>query len=141
MREIIFRGKRLDNGKWVMGFYVHHRNVAHYILDVSYGGYEDIDGGFFVPRWYAVEPSSVGQYIGLKDKNGKRIFEGDIVRFRTRTSTFKPLYVRWYDETAQFLVSLRDGIRSYPMDAAWEYEVIGNIHDNPELLEGGATDG
>lgn len=136
MREILFRGKRLDNDEWAEGAYLNDRDGAFYICpaasDITYG---DNGNRRRIGCWYKVDPATVGQYTGLMDKNGKRIFEGDIVQFRTRVDTFKPLYVRWYKGAAQFVVSKRDGVRSYPMDDAWTYEVIGNIHDNPELLE------
>lgn len=137
MREILFRGKRLDNGKWVMGFCVHHRNVAHYILDVSYGGYEDIDGGFFVPRWYAVEPSSVGQYTGLTDKNGKRIFEGDIVLFKWDKEHNYCHIIEFVDGEfcATPVISRDDTWQIRICGENEKFSVIGNIHDNPELME------
>ena len=140
IREILFRGKRTDNGEWVEGFYVradHHWHKHGIHKDWIICGASANGGWFALHNKYPVKSATVGQYTGLTDKNGKRIFEGDIVRFRTRTSTFNvSLYVRWYEETAQYIVSLMDGVRSYPMDRAWEYEVIGNIHDNPELMGG-----
>ena len=139
MREILFRGKRIDNGRFVIGFYLQHRNAAHYIVDVRYGGYEDIEGGFFVPRWYAVDPETVGQYIGLTDKNGKKIFEGDIV---------KGLFL--FGLHALGVVVFKDGtfglkwnrgeveeFNAFTSICNVTYEVMGNIHDNPELLKGG----
>lgn len=131
MREILFRGKRLDNGEWVEGAFLNDRDGAFYICpavsDISYG-----DGGNRrrIGCWYKVDPSTVGQYTGLNDKNGKRIFEGDIVTFKTRVGSFKPHYVRWYEENARFIVTGKDGVLSYQMDRSFEYEVIGNIHDN-----------
>ena len=133
MREILFRGKRIDNGEWVQGFYIHHRNVAHYIIDIQHGGYEDIDGGFFVPRWYAVNPNTIGQYTGLTDKNGKRIFEGDIVDILTEN---EEIGIVAYDDGG-FLVNA-DGfdVDFHSNINGTDLEVIGNIHDNPELLKG-----
>lgn len=129
MREILFRGKRIDNGELVDGYYVEtlRYNNLHWIWDGK--------------EYIAVDSDTVGQYTGLKDKNGKKIFEGDIVTFKTRTSSFKPGYVRWYEEEVRFLVTMPDGLHSYPMDRSWEYEVLGNIHDNPELLKGGVVMG
>ena len=132
MREILFRGKRIDNGEFVIGFYVQHGNAAHYILDVRHGGYEDTKGEFFVPRWYAVVPETVGQYTGLTDKNGKKIFEGDIVVAEGY------VYVcQWNECNIEF--GLANEVESFGLCYVYpDVEVIGNIHDNPELLEGGA---
>lgn len=125
MREILFRGKRIEDGEWVEG-------------DFLAPVFEGIP--WILPRGEREEvrviPETVGQCTGLCDKNGKKmIFEGDIVTFKTRTSEFKPCYVRWYEEDARFLVTMPDGVRSYPMDMSWDYEILGTIHDNPELLE------
>ena len=135
MREILFRGKRLGIGEWVEGYFFKAKlyrsdDELSEFITVPHPEVKGLSSDDFL-----VDPDTVGQFTGLTDKNGKKIFEGDIVTFKTRTSTFKPLYVRWYAETAQFLVTTNDCIRSYPMDKSWEYKVIGNIHDNPELLE------
>lgn len=126
MREIIFRGKRLDNREWYYGSYLflHISSVdwtgakrgkpedVHYIVND-----QDIN--------YAVYPSTIGQYTGLEDKNGKRIFEGDILSFRAgRTHV-----VRFED--GAFI--LEDS--AIPIPFAIKSEIIGNIHDNPELLK------
>lgn len=138
MREIIFRGKRLDNGEWAEGFYISHLNACHYIIPLRTGGYEAMDNSFYVYKWFEVDPSTVGQYTGLKDKHGKRIFAGDILGSR---------YDKMYpDDVAIEVVKwFRNGWyiqqENNPPDALCEYgvlpysEVIGNIHDNPELLK------
>lgn len=138
MREILFRGKRIDNGEWVEGWYLPATTVTHYGcmpetigVSITYM----LEDGFFEDT--VVFPDTVGQYTGLTDKNGRKIFERDIVQFRTRGgSLFKPLYVRWYEETASFIVTESNCVRSYPMDRTWEYEVLGNFYDNIDLLKG-----
>ena len=143
MREILFRGKRIDNGEWVEGAFLNDRDGAFYICpavsDISYG-----DGGNRrrIGCWYKVDPSTVGQFTGLTDKNGKRIFEGDIVRFAERRIGGEDVSIVeqvGFDEggfcTNRYFLNnwLRNGI--YGITKLEGIEVIGNIHDNPELLE------
>jgi len=125
MREILFRGKRLDNGEWVEGNFVnlwliHYKKHQPIITD---------DKGVS----FDVDPSTVGQYTGLTDKNGKRIFEGDIVEGRDYDAEDGYGVVNWED--GAFYVS-NDSWNGTFCDNYWGYdfEVIGNIHDNPELL-------
>ena len=127
MREVLFRGKRTDNGEWVKGYlYITHTG-AHEI-----GSY---DAEINIERFtFDVIPETVGQYTGLTDKNGTKIFEGDIV-----TGWFnheKIVGYIFYGGNAQFFIQ-RDGIYGIELDNSdcW-LEVIGNIHDNPELLGG-----
>ena len=132
MREILFRGKRTDNNEWVEGFYqeypegyVHIQNAAN--------------------DWFPVIPKTVGQFTGLTDRSGKKIFEGDIVKL---------------DEDVKEIFNVKDGLIKYIggcflvdgkgrnngsmlaslhtlVDINWVLRgvIIGNIHDNPELLE------
>ena len=133
----LHRGKRKDNGEWIEGgmLRVTLNGKTAYLI---FGDEFSLHGDAVRALSHAVvDPDTIGQYTGLQDKNGKRIFEGDIVTFKTRVGSFKPHYVRWYEEDARFIVTGKDGVRSYPMDRSFEYEIIGNIHDNPELLEGG----
>lgn len=137
MREILFRGKRLNNGEWVEGFYNHlpcgrFGADEHMIQTVLENGK--------IGMLYDIDPSTVGQYTGLKDKNGKRIFEGDIVRFAERriggedVSIVEPVA---FDEGGfcTYRYFLNNWMRSGNAELEG-IEVIGNIHDNPELLEG-----
>ena len=133
MREILFRGKRLDNGEWVYGYYVHIGPVScqrAYIIP-------EYTSAIYVKE---VDPSTVDQYTGLMDKNDKRIFEGDIVS----TDIARPYFIVEFRDGC-FMFNCNDGGKDYydimlPIleDAQTEYkygEIIGNIHDNPELLE------
>ena len=125
MREILFRGKRIDNGDLVEGAFLNDRDGAFYIChtvsDISYG---DSGNRRRIGCWYNVDPSTVGQYTGLKDKNGNKIFEGDILALRNGI----PRVVRFED--GAFVLENT----AIPMRFANKFEVIGNITDNPELL-------
>ena len=128
MREILFRGKRKYNGEWVEGFYYKDlwSDNAHYII------YDGTD--------YEIIPETVGQYTGKTDKNGKNIFEGDIVYCKSRLDNAIMVVIF---ECGQFRMVLSENYRSYQTNSGFydincfDKEVIGNIHDNPELLKGG----
>ena len=137
MREILFRGKRLDNGEWVYGsFCMDAREQFNGLCGVD-GFIRLYDKAKGKMQTYEVDRETVGQYTGLKDKNGKRIFEGDILGSR-----YDNLYP---DDVAIEVVKwFRNGWyiqqeNNLP-DALCEYgvlpysEVIGNVHDNPDLL-------
>lgn len=131
MREIKFRGKRLDNGEWVYGSLVLFDGAA-LIADLS--SPNNCTGK-------PVNPKTVGQYPGLKDKHNKEIYEGDIV-FVTRNQIFTP--GNFYSERNIRLVEFNnDEVRfgwsisglMFCKTAQTRLEIIGNKHDNPELLE------
>ena len=127
MREILFRGKRKDNGEWVYG------NLITDGEDVYVLPKEDLLKGLDIGGWidgvqaYEVVPETVGQYTGLTDKNGVKVFEGDIV------CIFDGEYfsgvVKYSNEQGSFTVD--DTSLHYWVS---DIEVIGNIHDNFELL-------
>ena len=124
-REIKFRGKRVDNGKWVYGFYVQwedHCNELKHLIFVK----SNEDKEFSHMEQYEVIPETVGQFTGLLDKNGKEIYEGDILN-----SSLYELCVVEYDEFGTFSPF---GHGDYAEISTW-LKVIGNIHDNPELLK------
>lgn len=130
MREILFRGKKLDNGEWVEGYlYITHTGT-HEIG--SYNAETNIE------RLASnVIPSTVGQYTGLKDRNGKRIFEGDIVEGADYTAEDGGYGVVSFDDGA-FEVSGNNCVGTFHENYwAREFEVIGNIYDNQEFLEWG----
>lgn len=131
MREILFRGKRIDNGEWVYGYYC---PVVRGKFPATPCIVPDCD-----EMWEGIPiiPETVGQYTGLKDKNGNKIFEGDIIK-----STDK------YNHSVMYIVEFLNGafcLRQLEVDykiTFWDVpdkyfinEVVGNIHDNPELLE------
>lgn len=123
-REILFRGKRLDNGEWVEGFYLKGHTGDTYIAVVTDIPFADFD---FIP----VDSSTIGQYTGLADKNGVKIFEGDIYRSRDGVRLFE---IRYLTEYARF-AGVRPGT-VFSAEMLSGVEVIGNIHDNPELVGG-----
>ena len=131
MREILFRGKCNEIGKkcgqWIEGFYAKDEGKPLIAINKDNG----LNG-------YFVDPSTVGQYTGLTDKNGKKIFEGDIIKGNFSN------YVIWADETERAFVygkSYKGGYKNLMSDYLLKssfpngMEVVGNIHDNPELLE------
>ena len=124
MREIKFRGKRIDNGEWVYGYYFQGFTGISYILVL----HDHILG---ITEFYEVDPETIGQYTGLKDENGTEIYEGDVcwewIEFCKQT---KPYVVE--DLRKLYLETKRDD--SYYRITS--LQVIDNIHDNPELLGG-----
>lgn len=125
MREILFRGKRCDNGEWVDGnLFVDEKKEKHEIL-VGYVNYRVC---------WEIDPKTIGQFIGLLDRNGGKIFEGDIL------NVDGVIYAcRWDDGNFEF--GLANNKESFGIAyATLNMKVIGNIHDNPELL-GGGSDG
>ena len=173
MREILFRGKRVVNGEWVEGYYVYDE-----IEQTAYIHYLNKHpcGWDLIP--FKVIPETVGQYTGLCDKNGKRIFEGDILKgkheWKNWNTSFgndeqdfleqkiRSAYGKYIDKAASDIFGKRYhyfrnyAVEYYASDGGWrvrngscfhaltksyvfnrELEVIGNIHDNHELLKGG----
>lgn len=129
MREIKFRGKRIDNGEWVYGSLV----IWGPIRDRKYSIMPIPNDVGVVLSNYGVDPATVGQYTGLKDKNGKEIYEGDIAKPPHGQSIEQITFSRGCFQTADIKTPNRN---LYLLDTYSEYlEVIGNIHDNPELLE------
>jgi uncharacterized phage protein (TIGR01671 family) len=166
MREILFKGKQTYDGKWVEGFYYLKRDryvgdkefisekhmITTGIVEAS-GSYQESEETIE----YSVIPETVGQYTGLTDKNGNKIFEGDIVKARWRkqsdyalgmvifeNGTFK-IKVLGTKKQREFEKYTDADVRAYAIEnnflnRGFNIEVIGNIHENPELLKGGTEE-
>ena len=127
MREILFRGKRIDCGEWVYGtMYKIAIDINPFILTCCKRGCS-----------YQVDEETVGQYTGLKDKNGKQIFDGDVVKVLQGKD--KGIAYVGFENGAFMLYPKTGNIYERNLWSYWyndlDVEVIGNIHDNPELLE------
>lgn len=128
MREILFKAKRIDNGEWVEGQYVYITNpltedgkpIKHLICNGT-NIFNDL-----------IDPDTLCQYTGLTDKDGKKIWENDIVELPDEEGYFT---CEWEEDAARFVMN-GDGL-TVNFDNYWSYqtEVAGNIFDNPELLE------
>ena len=141
MREIKFRGKRLDNGDWVYGDLV---RIPHDGGSWGEPPSQELDWHITNSRvltheWVKIDTKTVGQFTGLLDCGGKEIYEGDIVGFEDCTSTESGYYeqncigvVGWSNETVGFEVSNR--LSADSCDVLNECVVVGNIYENPELL-------
>lgn len=143
MRNYQFRGERIDNGEWAYGDLINYVNGKTAIRNTE----------SWLTHW--VDPATVGQYTGLKDKSGAEVYEGDILRFDD-TGEEGYEYKEGFDFQNVARVEFQDGrfqltdfasensgvlheMHNFHIDfvANFKYsEVIGNIHDNPELLEG-----
>lgn len=128
MREILFRGKSKESGYWVEGNYCFCCVPLMGIMDIP--SIQTVSGDVF--RYIAVSPETVGQFTGLTDKNGKRIFENDIVKVDDDDEAYKIIYVY-----GVYRICDRHNQYSYTIHNEHNYlTVIGNIYDNPELLKG-----
>lgn len=148
-RGIRFRGKRCSDGKWVYGFYAEsnyswkgHKPHKSWIVSnaISNGGFFNILGR------YAVKDNTIGQFTGLYDKNGKEVYEGDILKVECTDGSSIYKIVRFVPEKAAFCMANTFEIKDEGRWDIWscvsqrgikeiEASVIGNIHDNPELLK------
>lgn len=135
MRIIKFRGKSIDEGKWVYGdllqFYLNGEPVKTNFSILPFE-VEKIDEHIYENQPVSICYDTIGQFTGMYDCNGKEIYEGDILR--TSISKNGIGFVSWNIENASFVVQMKNSAQWYNL---WRgYEVIGNIHDNPELLKG-----
>ena len=130
MREILFRGKRIDNGEWVEGYFGKYFDGDEEVSCIALPTKETLAGSLC----YEVDPATVGQYTGLTGKNGKKIFEGDLITIPRSKRQGLPAPVKWSNFDARFEISRR-GFNPICLDGDdGIYEVIGNIYDSPELM-------
>lgn len=147
MRTIKFRGKRIDNGEWVSGSLDLTASQVSILWD-------RIDNEGDTAPWFAdVDPDTIGQFTGLLDKNDKEIYEGDIINlndedfelehgngivvFLDKDAGGRPCGGLWYLEDADEDSNTENSL--YDLWYEGTLEIIGNIHDNPELLKGGES--
>ncbi len=129
-REILFRGKRIDNEEWIEGSLLNFRENTYIIPHNSECSYDTAEKPAF-----KITPETVGQYTGLCDRNGVKIFEDDIVEHTTfYNENIRTGYVEYSDRYAAFFIK-GSGHSDNQMYAFCNFKVIGNIHDNPGLLE------
>lgn len=140
MREYLFRGKSADNGEWVEGTYLHLNVGKDYICDGT------VWIGTLQPCKIEVEPETVGQYTGLTDKNGVKIFEGDVIKVERdlhcgENKKEREIFngVVWYDDKHTCFGIKSKKYRCLPIHRfKGDYStIIGNIHDNSEILKEG----
>lgn len=133
--EIIFRGKRVNNGEWIYGWYCMY-SFGQWPLKDAIVQLEKAHNGCFEP--IEVENTTVGQYTGLKDKNGKRIFECDIIKFDIPKGEWGDIAVIIFESGEFRYKPITNAKKAWNCRLCKEektLEVIGNIHENPELLE------
>ena len=129
MREILFRGKRVDNGEWVEGDLLIYADTVQIWVNGKRG-----------KENYIVIPETVGQYTGLTDKNGNKIFEGDIVNYDVESIHYRGIYEVTFEQrgSSAFFGIKRNNIETWSFRLEVPSKImegVCNIYDNPELLE------
>lgn len=130
-RKIKFRGKRVNGGEWVDSMTISNGTIKRKMYNVFFEVQPD--------KCVGVIPETVGQFTGKIDKNGKEIYEKDIVRVYAKEGSFD-IVVKWNNDSMAFMACYVDGNQSpfswFTYYMTYELEVIGNIFDNKELLKG-----
>ena len=158
-REILFKAKRIDNREWVEGYYLNIAKINHFICT----GKIKLDGalkGIIAPEMYEIDPDTLCQYTGITDKSGQKIWENDVLRghgdekdlskavfggfyvIDVETIEIVDSVVGWHTEVIETDEISKCEPFNLPMPLTEfyinrsEYEVIGNIFDDPELVGG-----
>lgn len=134
MREILFRGKRIDNGEWIYGFYFYdsfynkaYITIGNYCMTAS-----TIISNQRIMNALEVDPNTVGQYTELKDKDGKKVFEGDICSFCDTDGGLTDYEILWFG--GKWVAREANSNAVDDLFFCERSVVIGNIYDNPELI-------
>ena len=138
MREILFRAKDEASNKWVYGYYVHLPSAAGsvHIMQVPAGNPDENNTAYYII------PETVGEYTGLTDRNGKKIFEGDILKISEGNDEDDYVIQKVYAYRGVLCVDYWtpdwdfNALAFLDNDNGFVFEIVGNIHDNPELVEG-----
>ena len=161
-RTIKFRGKDIETGNWVYGYYVcledyfrkpinGKERITHRIYSGSADTCTSENGYDFTPSWYEVDPDTVSQFTGLHDKNGNEIYEGDIIYSEFNDGSNTNCLIEWNEEKACFGL-MDDSEYKYKMNGydfphfdntilnnfmknSKKFEIVGNIFDNKDLME------
>lgn len=147
MREIKFRGKRISDGKWIYGFYAKwdgdETNEDGYAHTIFGSDWETMAQGELMDDFSLVDPRTVGEFTGIKDKNKVEIYEGDILSWPDFYRQERRGLVTWCEQSGGWMID-REWLCAEGNKKSWDFlgtggfnrrsEVIGNIHENPELL-------
>ena len=127
MREIIFRGKNIESGEWLYGDYAVPTSLYHANIFTKENDLEGV----------AVDEETVGQYTGLTDIHGVKIFEGDIVKHYNNSPDcgYDVGVIKWSIEKVSFVRSSLQCNKNFYIADNYTYEIIGNIHDNDESMQ------
>lgn len=127
MREILFRAKTKDDGKWIEGFPVRIYDYGGLVWDMH-----PFNTNFEITQ--SVDPKTICQFTGLTDKNGKKIFESDIVKNEYEENKYRRFKVFYNEKKLQWEIMNKYGMRGILANVIGKMEVIGNIFDNPDLF-------
>jgi uncharacterized phage protein (TIGR01671 family) len=125
-KENKYRGRYIETGEWVYGYLIGNDVIVGDIVEFN-------DEYFNTEYWYRVDPETVGQYIGLKDKNEREIYRGDIPRDPTGIGE-----IEWVQEHSAYMVFTKNPSKYHHLESDGKIlhtEIIGNIYENPELIE------